>query len=717
MANSDIIRNNISDYYTSIPYDENASEYISSVLSNGTWLDIDYNSTVHVYEHTRRNLVMGMYYKKTPSTVLLNKITVSVNYMFDNIFNKINFWNTEENWWYRDIGVPYYTYGELFIILYGNLSSSLKTKFQNYLLNYAAPIKNDTVYTGQNAIWGAVVRLIYGSIYNSQTHINRAIAIMNQMIVVVSFGEGLQPDGSFHQHGDVLYTGGYGQSFLGECLKFVEFLGGTTLGIQSEKMDVLANYFIKYLWILHKGIEDAAASGRDFSRPFFYSETGRNTSMIALAILYKRYSGGFRTSLLGHGKWAIQENRILDSVYEYFLPTLNTISSNQTIITTPLYGHIHFPYSDYTVHRREKGIVSLKMISNRTQTMEMVNGEGEKGWHMTDGMITRHKPNIDWRMDDVLPVLNWNLLSGTTTSNISLPINQSKYGINQHCGNANNGDNGISAMDFISPDYDLRAKKSWFFFDNEVICLGSDIMGSVSNVVTVVEQLPLNNLLSSVSSSGNARKIENNCYYFFDSVSGILFDKKSQSGRWSDIGRKDTLSPLYDYLHTKPVCTITIPHGSNPQQGEYSYMMFVDGDISIANAKTIGDAYKVISNNSVLHYVKNEEKDVDGLVFWQAGNSSVVNADKPCIVLVQGVPIGKQISVSDLTHESTTIKLSLRGRFNTNNFDIQNASYDAYSDRTVFTVNVANGDSKTFTMVSSPVQMVTFPIAIKDINP
>lgn len=716
MANSDIIRNNISNFYTNIPYDENSLEYISSMLSNGTWSEINYSDIGHVYTHTRRNLAMAMYYRENPSPTLLNKITMSVEYMFDNILNSNNLWETGGGWWTRDIGIPYYSYGELFIILYDNLSSSIKGKFQSYLLNYAAPIKSDAVYTGQNSIWGAIVRLIYGSLYGNQTYINRAIEIVNQTITVNSFGEGIQIDGSFHQHGNILYTGGYGQNFLLEPLKFAEFLGGTTLSLNSTKIQIIAEYFLKYLWVLHEGIEDYLVCGREFARPFSLDAVGKNATMGALAIFYNQYYGSLRQSILSYGKWAIQKNQLIGTVYDYFAPALATILSDSTITAIPTHGHVHFPYSDYTTHRRENSLVSLKMISNRTQTMEEISLEGKKGWHMTDGVLMRHKTGIDWRADNVLPVLDWNLLPGTTISNIVLPINQTKYGINQYCGNANDGNNGISAMNYISPDYDLQAKKSWFFFDNEIVCLGSNIKGTVDNVVTVVDQLPLSDLSSAPTVSDKVRKIEDNCYYFFGDVSNVSFSKANQSGKWSDIGEENSVEPIYNVTYTKPIYKMTISHGSSPQYGEYSYIVFVNGDMSTNSAKVIGDEYRVVSNNVLLHYVKNEGRGLHGLVFWEAGQTQVVDVDTPCIMLLEDVPTGRRVSVCNPTSTVATIRISLRGKYNTNNFDVQNASYDAYNDKTIFTVNVANGVSKTFTMVTSPVEKFVVPIAITNIN-
>jgi len=48
-------------------------------------------------------------------------------------------------------------------------------------------------------------------------------------------------------------------------------------------------------------------------------------------------------------------------------------------------------------------------------------------------------------------------------------------GLTEFVGAVNDGEYGAVAFDFISPHDFTRAKKGWFFFDDEYVCMGAGI--------------------------------------------------------------------------------------------------------------------------------------------------------------------------------------------------------------------------------------------------
>ena len=55
------------------------------------------------------------------------------------------------------------------------------------------------------------------------------------------------------------------------------------------------------------------------------------------------------------------------------------------------------------------------------------------------------------------------------------------------------GKNGAAAFDFESAHDPLKAKKSWFFFDDEYVCLGASVQSSSPYpVATTINQTLLN---------------------------------------------------------------------------------------------------------------------------------------------------------------------------------------------------------------------------------
>ena len=58
-----------------------------------------------------------------------------------------------------------------------------------------------------------------------------------------------------------------------------------------------------------------------------------------------------------------------------------------------------------------------------------------------------------------------------------------------------NGYIGVAAMVYARPTVPLRAKKSWFFFDNYILALGSDIFLPETSVTGQVVSTTLNQVI------------------------------------------------------------------------------------------------------------------------------------------------------------------------------------------------------------------------------
>ena len=76
-----------------------------------------------------------------------------------------------------------------------------------------------------------------------------------------------------------------------------------------------------------------------------------------------------------------------------------------------------------------------------------------------------------------MPIWNWNMIPGTTfpyyTTYPARTTWGTNYGTTQFVGGVSDGIHGASVLDFSHKA--TRAKKSWFFFDREIVCLGAGI--------------------------------------------------------------------------------------------------------------------------------------------------------------------------------------------------------------------------------------------------
>ena len=83
-----------------------------------------------------------------------------------------------------------------------------------------------------------------------------------------------------------------------------------------------------------------------------------------------------------------------------------------------------------------------------------------------------------------------------------------KIGLKDYVGAVTDGYYGAVGYDFQSSHDPLVARKSWFFFDNEYVCLGAGISTKMNNEVnTTLNQTLLNGQVL-ISSNGKNKIIE-----------------------------------------------------------------------------------------------------------------------------------------------------------------------------------------------------------------
>ena len=133
---------------------------------------------------------------------------------------------------------------------------------------------------------------------------------------------------------------------------------------------------------------------------------------------------------------------------------------------------------------------------------------------------------------DIFPVWDWQKIPGTTLiQNPEFPHwrDLAKKGLNDFTGGVTDGLYGAAAMDFKCPHEPVRARKAWFYFDREYVCLGAGINAEGSHaVVTTVDQKLLNKDVTVMSGNKRSsvekgkRPIESLSWVHHDGV-GYLF--------------------------------------------------------------------------------------------------------------------------------------------------------------------------------------------------
>ena len=329
----------------------------------------------------------------------------------------------------------------------------------------------------------------------------------------------------------------------------------------------------------------------------------------------------------------------------------------------------HFWKSDMMTQHGENFYMSAKIISKRTYGTESLNNENIKGYNLPLGATNIMTTGKEY--DNIYPVWDWTRIPGTTAigNQDKTSLEGYQIGNNEFGGGVSDGVNGIIA--YKGKYNELQANKAYFFFDNMMFCIGSDISYVQNdNVLTSVEQNLLNGEViyndgqeKQLSSNSNMQLKQlkwvyhNNTGYIFRGTDNVTIQNMSQAGSWKDINATGE-SGLID----KNVFSVWINHGLNPENASYQYIVVPDKSIN---------AFRDLAEQIDLYIAQNDgsvqairEGNKYGFVFYKSASTKmddglVISSDKPSIVFIEKKGNTYTIAVSDPTYTQANVTLTL----------------------------------------------------------
>jgi chondroitin AC lyase len=377
----------------------------------------------------------------------------------------LQWWLTHDyqnsNWWWNLIGVPELL-GEI-----GNLMQPELSQEETSGL-VAVLHRSDwrgSKWTGANYTWELINQIARGLIENDPALVAAAYRQLGEGIRIVDASqEGIQQDDSFHQHGRQLYNGGYGLDFANDVGRFLSFAWGTSFEIPSQRLAVFSNFVLDgEQWMVRGDVIDYSTVGREITRPGKVAVPGGGPGS-PISPAGPEYSLGRVVSALA------AEPLPRQAEFQAFAARLAA-----TPAAPELSGNRSFWLSDYMVHRRAGYMTSVKMLSTRMRNAEVVNGEGKRSVHLSDGANLLYLTGEEYK--DIFPVWDWSRVPGTTALEGTLDIGEhdpvNAMGTTSFDGSVSDGVDGLAAMDLKRGG--LTAKKAWFFFDDAYVALGAGI--------------------------------------------------------------------------------------------------------------------------------------------------------------------------------------------------------------------------------------------------
>lgn len=649
-----------------------------------------------------------------------------------------------DNWWTWEIGIPKDLIPALILIYDGLTEEQVMAYTETLYFFQPDPFHEGVINTasthgqGYREAQGANIidcsttavglgalrednELVYlGMLASSQTFVIQNVEDSAQ-IAANGYNSGFYPDGSYLDHIKVPYLGAYGIEFMKGGAKIPSLLAGTPWKYPEQVQDNLESYIVEGFGNgMYKGMMLDCLKGRSVSRPASSNQAaGREAMMIILQIVDSFSQEAKETTLSALKAWLEEDEGFIDSLVGAenmaIKKKAKEILEDTSIQSNIAPVHKSYPLMDRVVHRTEDYLFALSMYSERIQNTEIMNDENRFGWHQNNGMTYIYDEDNQYT-ENYWNTVNPLRLPGTTVVPVNIgtgkPDGSGFAQGGDFCskeswvGGTSIGNYGVSGMSFsgetqgiagdapVSYAPDLKGKKSWFMFDDEMVCLGAGITNKNMElpVETTIENKKLrkdgsNQLLvngekteipvkeanvkelvertADVSGTSfeqvNWAHLEGNQsvgtgYYFPEENTEIQVRRGQTTGSWKDVG-------TFEGESTENYLEMWVDHGQNPENASYSYVLLPETSAEETENYAQAPKVTILENSSEVQAVRHETLKITGINFWQEQGGSVdgITSDKAASVMLQETEQGTvKVSVSDPTMKNKgNIQLTL----------------------------------------------------------
>uniref|UniRef100_UPI003593686F polysaccharide lyase family 8 super-sandwich domain-containing protein n=1 Tax=Persicitalea sp. TaxID=3100273 RepID=UPI003593686F len=309
---------------------------------------------------------------------------------------------------------------------------------------------------------------------------------------------------------------------------------------------------------------------------------------------------------------------------------------------------------------------------------------------------------------NIWPVYDWQKISGTTIlqkPQLPGPDDIQKDGLTDFVGAVTDGLYGAVVFDFKSPHDPLEAKKSWFFFDKEYVCLGADIHAKTDfAVATTLNQVlmqgdvrMMQNGIRQSAPKGNRALSEvkwvhhDKIGYVFPEPTTVSLSNQAETGSWAAITDEKNIS---DVVVSEDVFTLWFDHGKRPDGGSYQYIVVPDVSEQELNETSRNNrSIEILSNTPALQAVRQSKLGITQLAFYQVGTVEIekginVRLDSPGMAMLK-MKNGRmsELTLADPSRKLSRILLSVSGIYKTQG-DNYRTVVDEQQNRTLFIVDL-----------------------------
>lgn len=628
--------------------DAAAETNLKNIQPDGSWKGIDYqNKEISLWQPARHlanleTLIQAYVGKESRyygDEKLLNLIAKSFQYWYESD-------PKSNNWWHNEIATPQ-ALGEMLILMrYGKQPLAAQLEQKLLVRMNRGDINKQT---GANKADVALHYFYRALLTNNQELLQLSVAELFEPIQLVYQKEGIQYDFSYLQHGPQLQISSYGLVFIIGVLKMANYVRGTEYALADAKLQIFSKYYREsYLKAIRGSYTDFNIEGRGISRPNILERSHERSRLLVAQLLDIDHSADWKAALA-------------------------RVEGKEGPGYAVLPAHQQFWNGDYIQHIRKDYSFNVRMVSKRTKRSEAGNQENLLGRYLSDGAT-----NIQLRGSEyynIMPVWEWDKIPGITSRDYAVDRQITQFwgeqGSNDFAGGVSDGIYGAGAYVL---DYDsLKAKKSWFFFDQEIVCLGAGISsGTAENITTTINQCWLNGEVMAqdnqhfdkgksltLQDAGKQWVLHDGVGYYFPQGGNIKVSTEAQKGNWFQINRSYAKNEI-----SGNVFKLWIDHGAKPQSGQYAYYVLpaLKDAKALKNYKTA--AIEIISNTEKMQVVYHQGLDILQAILYEPGsfilNGKEITCEKACALMIKDFK-GKQAwLVADPLQKESQINLRLK---------------------------------------------------------
>lgn len=633
----------------------------------------------------------------------------------------------DPNWWDLEIGAPGNLGNALVFLSTGPFANEAnqgvtQAEINNYTMPMYLKQRNTQLnYSGTNGVWKCRTWVLLGILRKDKamdgvTTRNWLTEARNKLdgsladdVTVVDDwdSEGFRVDSSFYGHIAHPYTGGYGQEFLPQYLQLQEFFTGTSWSLDGSATASLVDWIVNgcdlsaFRWqyfqnTLGRGLTGYSTTGINALATAYASIRLANVATTADAAKLRAMVKEWLTSRSG-----IDLRTTAGSDIPNYLAAKSYYDNHHaaTVARAQLDFYKHFTETSYTVVQRPTWAAGVAMFTKDTvnntrpqiKTNETSNGDTPQGAFLANGALQLMNYDFLQYANGYYENIDWLRIPGTTVDSEIAPSGQRYENASNFAGGVVLGRYGVTGFQ-LEPKAGtsqtalgkFHARKAWFFFDKEIVALGSDIRRTDTSVNhrihTNVENWRLN------PANDNVFKIDDDTtpgslVTQATTLGSTVYYKDGATRAWlqGNVAGTDTgyvfpaganISLRRDHRFTADpkgvvddakFLTMWISHGI-PSNGSYRYILLPNHTEAQTNTYANSPEVSVLENSADAQAVNKSSLGLTGVLFLKNQNKTVqmpagtsfLASDKIAAALVEETADKLTLAVSDPTWENST---------------------------------------------------------------